>query len=137
MLEERSDLRAARKLFDRVRRMPPELHPSGDNTRDLAEGYYAACQLWTGEAEEGLQRISHGIERLRGLVRRIDTLRPVLARLCAERSYYFATHREPHGALLDIRIASALCASPQLRGRYEAIREELEWRHQILMPPLG
>lgn len=137
LLEERADMRAAKKVFDRVRMMHSEAHPSGETTRDLAEAYFAACQLWTGEAEEGLHTLSAAIERLRSLVRYVDTLRPVLARLCAERSYYFATHREPQGAVLDIRVASALCASPLLRGRYNAIREELEWRHKILIPPLS
>lgn len=136
-LEERSDLRIAQRLFDRVRTMPAEPHPSGDTTRELAIAYHAACQLWTGEAEEGLRALSRAIDRLRSIVRYVDTLRPVLARLCAERSYYFATHREPQGALVDVRIASALCASRQLRCRYEKIREELEWRHKILLPPMS
>lgn len=136
LLEQRQDLWGAKRLFEQVAGMDEAAHFSGDSSTQLARSYLEVSRLWTGEAEEGLEGLSRAIDRLRGIVVYVDTLRPVLAYLCAERSYYLATHKEPHAACADLKLATALCTHPSLRKRAEQVMEELRWRYGISYSPL-
>ena len=136
LLEQRQDMWRAKRLFQRVAGMDEATHFSGDSSTQLAQSYLEVSRLWTGEAEEGLEGLSRAIDRLRGIVLYVDTLRPVLAYLCAERSYYLATHREPQAACADLKLATALCTHPSLRKRAEQVIEELRWRHGISLNSL-
>ncbi len=136
LLEQRQDMWRAKRLFQQVAEMEDSAHFSGDSSAQLARSYLEVSRLWTGEAEEGLEGLSRAIDRLRGIVVYVDTLRPVLAYLCAERSYYLATHKEPQAACADLRLATALCTHPSLRKRAAQVIEELRWRHGISMTSL-
>ncbi|MCB0325025.1 MAG: hypothetical protein KDD69_15685 [Bdellovibrionales bacterium] len=130
-LGRRKDLWAAKRIFQEVMEMPDSPHFAGESTHHLAKAYWNATRLWTGEAEEGLDGISRAIDRLRSAILYVDTLRPVLSQLLLERSHYFATHKEPSAAVLDLKVAMAFCTYPLLASRGETIREELLWRHAV------
>lgn len=133
-LERGSERWKAKQAFEEVLGMSDEPHFSGESCHVLAKAYLSACQLRTGEAEEGLEGISKAIDRLRSAVMYVDTLRPVLTDLMLSRSHYLATHREPGAAALDLKIALAYCSHPRFTKRGEEIREELQWRHQYMVP---
>ncbi len=133
-LENLRDPWAARKLFRLAAELPAKPHISGDSTVEIAHSYLEVCRLWTGEAEEGLEGLSRSIDRLRGITPYVDTLRPVLAQLCAERSYYLATHKEPEAAYADLKLAVGLCTNASLRKRATEVQEELVERHGLLLP---
>ena len=64
----------------------------------------------------------------------VDTLRPILAFLMLERAYYLATHKEPRAAIVDMKLALTYCTFPPFITRGEDIREELAWRHELIVP---
>ena len=131
VFEQHSEPRQARRLFERVLSMPNQLHFSGETTRVLARGYLAATRLWTGEAEEALAGLSDSIRSVEAAASIIESLNPILATLMLERSFYLATHQEPHPAVQDLKRAIALCAHPAQQKRALEIKEELEWRYQL------
>lgn len=133
-LESRQDLWMAKRTLKQAGEMEDQPHFSGDYTSNIARAGLEATKLWTGEAEEGLVGLTDCIDRLRSLALHVDTLRPLLSWLLLERSHYLATHSEPEAACLDLRMSMAICKSPRTEKRAVKIREELEWRYQIIVP---
>ncbi len=133
-LERGTDRWKAKRAFEEVLELPDFPHFCGESCHVLARAYLSACQLKTGRAEEGLEGITKAIDRLRSAVMYVDTLRPVLADLMLTRSLYLATHREPGAAAIDLKIALAYCSFPRFAKRGDEIREELQWRHQLIVP---
>ena len=129
ILEERENFPAARKAFREVLEFDDVPHPSGETTQTLARAFYEVSQLRTGHAEEGIEGLGLAINQLLPLSRYVETLRPIVAVLLAERSYYLATHREPKKAIVDLAAANKLCGYPSLQKRLEDVREELKWRY--------
>jgi hypothetical protein len=121
----------AKRAFQDVMDMPETPHFLGDTTYQLARAYWSACRLKTGEAEEGIEELSWSIERLRSAISYVDTLRPVLARLMLERSAYYASHKEPAQAAMDVRTALIFCTYPAITNKAELIRDELAWRYKM------
>ncbi len=130
-LYERKDYRAAKAAFKRVVAMPNVHYLEGGSFAQIVTGYLHVTRLWTGEAEEALNDLSQIIAELRVVAQYNREYRPFLAALLLERAYYFATHREPNGALRDMRIARGLCAYPPIKRRLGEINDELSWRFSI------
>lgn len=130
LFEQRDNWWEAKNTLSKVSKLSPQPHFSGDSVPQLAQAAWEASRLWTGEAEEGLVGLSDAIERLKALAFYIDPLRPFLAMLYLERSHYYATHKEPEAAYLDLKSGLALCAYPQIRRRAKVVQEELLWRFQ-------
>lgn len=134
LLEAHEDLFEARRLLKSVCDLPPVRHSSGESTFELARAGLEAAKLWTGQAEDGLEGLNIAIDRLRGASLYNDGIRPLLAVLYLQRGLYLATHREPQQACVDLKIAQTLCNTPTTRRLSKRVKEELEWRHQILLP---
>ena len=132
-LLKKSDAKSFEKknAFKEVIDAPLELHPAGETTHTMAFAYYQSSRLWTGHAEEALPALEDAISRIRTSAIYMPALRPYLAELYAEKSYYLATHREPYKAMNDLSIARALSKQDGLIARYSQIEEELQARHGI------
>lgn len=131
VFDQHSDPRRARKLFEAVLSEPNRLHYSGETTRVIARSFLDATRLWTGEAEEALAGLSDAIKSVEATALIIESLNPLLASLMLERSFYLATHQEPHPAVLDLKRAVALCAHPTVQKRALEVKDELEWRYKL------
>ena len=126
--EERKSLRQAGKLFEAIAKKDDAPLPGGYPTRALARAYHQLCRLWTGYAEEAIIELSRELEILAAQYAGVEALRPHLARLYLERSFYFATHAEPERAHVDLRIGQLLCGQPSTVRLVTKIKEELAWR---------
>lgn len=133
LFEKKDEVWAAKKTFKEVMEMPEEPHFAGETTYQLARAYWNATRLRAGEAEEGLEGLNRCIERLRSAVYYVDTLRPVLAQLLMERSYYYATHKEPRAAVADLKVGLMFCTYPSIVNKTKEIKDELEWRHDLVV----
>ncbi|OVE80119.1 hypothetical protein BVY02_01300 [bacterium J17] len=129
LLEEPRNVWEAKKELDKLLELPDGPHFTGENTSTLANAYRNVTKLWTGHAEEGLDGLNDAIHRIKAAALYVDSLRPILASLCIERAYYLATHKEPDAAVEDLKTSSLLCNFPSQQKRREAVKEELEWRH--------
>ena len=130
-LEDRSDLWSAKKHFKRVVALPDAPHFAGESCHGLANAYLSVVMLATGEAEEGLEKLTGAIERLRSAVLYVDTLRPILGRLLLERSMYYSTHREPTSAVIDLKLGLSLCTFGTHVRLGTRIKQELLDRHGV------
>ena len=130
-LDERRDMWAAKRLFKRVLALPDAPHFAGDTCHCLAKALLSIAMLSTGEAEDGIEQLTKAIERFRGAVIYVDTLRPVLARLLLERALYFSTHKEPTNAVVDLKIGLSLCSYGTLNRLGDKIKLELLDRHSV------
>lgn len=131
------DLRRAKKAFEKVLEMPAECYLPLDleasqvqeaNTVSLARAFLEATRLWTGEAEKSLPALNRMIEKFQAASFSVLSLRPFVASLLVERAHYLATHKEPKGAVLDLKLASHYCCYSSLEERMKKVQEELEWR---------
>lgn len=129
LLQDRNSLREAKRILTEVQSMKPALHPDGDSTSLIAQAYSGVAQLWTGEAEEGLLALGDCISKLQTTASYLESIRPTLAQLYMERSYYLATHREPEGAVEDLKAGLALCSYPQVRARASDVKDEIRLRY--------
>jgi len=130
LIENRNDFWQARRELDKVCSMQDELHLSGESTRILAEAFKSAAMLWTGAAEEGLEALERSLYYLLDRSRTCESLRPLLAVILLERSYYWATHGDKKASVCDLSEALANCAYPQLDAKANLIREEIRWRFE-------
>lgn len=131
--EQQEEIWQAKKAFKETMDLRDEIHFSGETTYHLARAYFNVCRLRTGEAEEGLEELEGIIDRFCSSARFVDSLRPVASQLLLERSMYYATHKEPSFAVLDLKNALSLCHHPWNEVRGDEIKEELAWRHQLLL----
>ena len=127
--EEERDYRKAKRIFQEVVETAYDGSSTSEHSRQIAYGYWNACKLWTGHAEEGIEGLTDAIEQLRTTALFVETLRPVLAQLFVERGYYYATHREPEAAHIDISLAETICSHGKVQERSEEVKEELRWRY--------
>ena len=131
LLEQRSDNWTAKQIFRKVMELPEAPMIAGESSYELGKAFWNVTRLSTGEAEDGLEDLYRSVDRLRSSVPYVDTLRPVLAQILLERAHYFATHREPTGAMIDLKVALTLCTYPTLMRRAEQVKEELRYRHNL------
>jgi len=120
-----------KNAFMEVIKSPAELHPTGESTHTLAFAYLQASRLWTGHAEEAFPALVDAIAKIRTSSVYMPALRPYLAELYAEKSYYLATHREPNKAMSDLAIAKTLSKHNGLKDKIATIEEELSCRYGI------
>jgi hypothetical protein len=131
LVDTKTDLWHAKKIFREVLKLPNEPHYSGENCHQLAMAYISVCRLWTGEAEIGIEQLSDSINRLQSQSGFVDTLRPLLAEFLSYRAHYYATHKSPKEGVIDLKVALSLCSYPHLLEKIEKTKEELSWRHGI------
>jgi hypothetical protein len=128
-LDQRKDLRHARKLFDSVLEQKNVMLHSEIMTHDLARPLRELCRLWTGYAEEALSAFSAELQVFVSIYgMRNEEARPWAARMMLERAYYLATHREPELATRDLRVAQIFYRNGEARRHAQKVQEELEWR---------
>jgi hypothetical protein len=131
LLDTREDLWQAKEIFQRVLKMPNKPHFAGESSHQIALAYLAVCMLGTGQAEQGIQKLSDSISRFQSQTAFVDTLRPLLAELLSYRALYYATHKSPTEGVVDLKVALSLCSYPKLIERIEKAKQELVWRHGI------
>lgn len=131
LLRENKNYQAAKALLEEVAAMENSLHPSGESTQVLALAFREVTRLWTGYAEEAIDGLSDSISTLRTSAIWHVGVRPLLALLYLERAYYYATHKEPNKALIDLAVGRQICSYPMLLTRIGEIEAELAWRHNM------
>ncbi len=107
-----------------------ELASSGFNYA-TAIAYLGLCNLKTGHAEQGLEILEGIIPEIQSEMSFTDSIKPVLAEVLCYRSHYYATHRLPNKAMLDLKYANSICNFPYLAKITKEIKEELELSYQL------
>ena len=130
-IEGRTDWWESSEDLKQVLKLGNEAHPCGETTHCLAAAYLAVCDLWRGRAEEGLVSLGRSIAVMKSSAYYVERLRPVIANLLLERAYYFATHRDSNGAVLDYNQALALARVSSITSVAVRLREELTDRFGI------
>ena len=120
----------SKTIFKEALGLPDTAHFAGETTHQLAKAYYNACRLKTGEAEEGLEELNWSIDRFRAAVPYVDSLRPILAELLIERAAYHVSHKEPAGAIVDLKAALLYCSYFPIIKKAQKIKDELSWRYK-------
>lgn len=129
MLENRASLSEAKAAFRNALAKSALSGNTAATTDAATKGFFAVTQLWTGEAEQGIDGLNDAIAELKAATVFVDSIRPLVAALAMERAYYLATHQQPDAAIQDMNSALTLCSYPAIRKLAERVRDELQWRY--------
>ncbi|MCC6953266.1 MAG: hypothetical protein IT290_04040, partial [Deltaproteobacteria bacterium] len=129
LVETRTEFRKGMKIFGEAIALADETHPFGVSTRSLARAFNEVCRLWSGYAEDAIEKLSDEISVLAALCATNELARPLLSQLFLERAYYFATHAEPENARKDLRVGEILCRHSFPKSLATKVRGELAWRY--------